>query len=244
MRGSRVQSVINELQGEKIDIIPWSENPATLMVSALSPAEVSKVVIDEENNRIEAVIAEDQLSLAIGRGGQNVRLASSLLGWSIDILTEEDESNRRTEEFNRLSEKFVSALNIEDIMAHLLVTEGFEQVEEVAYVDLSEIASIEGFDIQVAEELQGRAKEYLLQKESQNEDILNNLNIEQSLKELEGLSIDNLIKLGENSISKLEDLADLSRDEFKGLIQDSGLKDVEIDGLILSSREKSGWFDN
>src|SRR5256714_1427423 len=146
MRGSRVQAVVNELQGEKIDIIPWSQDPATFVVNALAPAEVSKVVMDEEQRRIEVVVPDDQLSLAIGRRGQNVRLASQLTGWDIDILTEAEESERRTEEFRNRSQMFIDALDIDDVIAHLLVTEGFTSLEEVAYVALEDLADIEGFD--------------------------------------------------------------------------------------------------
>src|SRR6267143_428159 len=158
MRGSRVQAVVNELQGEKIDIIPWSQDPATFVVNGLAPAEVSKVVMDEEQRRIEVVVPDDQLSLAIGRRGQNVRLASQLTGWDIDILTEAEESERRTEEFRTRSQLFIDALDIDDVIAHLLVTEGFSSLEEVAYVPPEDLADIEGFDAEIAEELQERAR--------------------------------------------------------------------------------------
>src|SRR5499433_2807686 len=161
MRGSRVQAVVAELQGEKIDIIPWSQDTATFVVNALAPAEVSKVVMDDEQRRIEVVVPEDQLSLAIGRRGQNVRLASQLTGWDIDILTEEEESERRSEEMRTRSQMFIEALDVDDVIAHLLVTEGFTTIEEVAFVPVEELASIEGFDETVAGELQERAKHFL-----------------------------------------------------------------------------------
>src|SRR5919108_406615 len=161
MRGSRVQAVVGELQGEKIDIIPWSQDPATFVVNALAPAEVAKVVMDEEQRRIEVVVPDDQLSLAIGRRGQNVRLASQLTGWDIDILTEAEESERRTEEFRTRSQMFIDALDIDDVIAHLLVTEGFTSVEEIAFVPIAELAGIEGFDESVANELQERARSFL-----------------------------------------------------------------------------------
>jgi N utilization substance protein A len=161
MRGSRVQAVVGELQGEKIDIVPWSPDPATFVVNALAPAEVAKVVMDEEQRRIEVVVPDDQLSLAIGRRGQNVRLASQLTGWDIDILTEAEESERRTEEFRNRSQMFIDALDIDDVIAHLLVTEGFTSLEEVAYVPLEDLADIEGFDAEVAGELQERARSSL-----------------------------------------------------------------------------------
>src|SRR5499427_8008791 len=161
MRGSRVQAVVNELQGEKIDIIPWSPDPATFVVNALAPAEVAKVVLDEESHRIEVIVPDDQLSLAIGRRGQNVRLASMLTGWDIDILTEAEESERRTEEFRSRSQMFIDALDIDDVIAHLLVTEGFSSLEEVAYVPLEDLAGIEGFDEDVAVALRQRARTFL-----------------------------------------------------------------------------------
>src|SRR5271166_718274 len=161
MRGSRVQAVVNELQGEKIDIVPWAADPATFVVNALAPAEVTKVVMDEEQRRVEVVVPDDQLSLAIGRRGQNVRLASQLTGWDIDILTEAEESERRTEEFRTRSKTFIEALDIDDVIAHLLVTEGFTSLEEVAYVPLEDLADIEGFDTEVATELQERARSSL-----------------------------------------------------------------------------------
>ena len=151
MRGSRVQAVVGELQGEKIDIIPWSEDPATFVVNALAPAEVSKVVLDEDANKIEVVVPDEQLSLAIGRRGQNVRLASMLSGWDIDILTEDEESQRRQDEFNSRSETFINALDVEDVIAHLLVTEGFATVEEVAFVPIEDLTLIEGFDEDIGE---------------------------------------------------------------------------------------------
>lgn len=241
VRGARVQAVINELHGEKIDIIQWSADPAVLIVNALSPAEVAKVVIDEENGRIEAVVPDDQLSLAIGRKGQNVRLASEILKWKIGVLTEEQESTRRSEEFTRLSKLFVESLNIEDIIAHLLVTEGFNSVEDIAYVSLQELSSVEGFDEDVARELQNRAKEFLSLQKKQKDSILTSLEMEGALLSVEGLSPDILIRLGSKNIKSLDDFADLSRDEFNELIPDSGLNDDRIDEIIMKAR--SHWFN-
>ena len=161
MRGSRVQAVVGELQGEKIDIIPWSPDPASFIVNALQPAEVAKVVLDEDAERIEVVVPDEQLSLAIGRRGQNVRLASQLTGWDIDILTEQEESERRQKEFTERSELFMEALNVDEMVGQVLASEGFSSVEEVAYVDQDEIASIDGFDDDTANEIQSRAREYL-----------------------------------------------------------------------------------
>src|SRR5262249_53933097 len=169
MRGARVQAVVNELQGEKVDIIQWNPDAASFIVNALAPAEVSKVVLDEDSNRIEVVVPESQLSLAIGRRGQNVRLASQLTGWDIDILTEQEESERRQKEFAERSQAFMDALDVDEVIAQLLVTEGFASVEEVAYVDLSEIAHIEGFDESTASEIQTRAREYLEKIEAERD---------------------------------------------------------------------------
>src|SRR5690606_37028725 len=161
--------------------IPYSSDPATFVVNALAPAEVSKVVIDEEGGRIEVVVPEDQLSLAIGRRGQNVRLASQLSGWSIDVLTDEQESRRRTEEFNNLSQLFITALDVEDVIAHLLVTEGFTSVEEVAFVPVEDLAQIEGFDAEIAEELRARARDYLQKKEDEQDETLARLGVSEEL---------------------------------------------------------------
>jgi N utilization substance protein A len=184
MRGSRVQAVVGELQGEKIDIVPWSPDPATFVVNALAPAEVAKVVMDEEQRRIEVVVPDDQLSQAIGRRGQNVRLASQLTGWDIDILTEAEESERRTEEFRNRSQMFIDSLDIDDVIAHLLVTEGFTSLEEVAYVPLEDLADIEGFDVEVAAELQERARSSLEQRDRRYEERRRELGVSDELVEL------------------------------------------------------------
>src|SRR6204780_105883 len=188
MRGSRVQAVVGELQGEKIDIIPWSSDPATFVVNALAPAEVAKVVMDEEQRRIEVVVPDDQLSLAIGRRGQNVRLASQLTGWDIDILTEAEESERRQEEFRTRSRMFIEELDVDDVIAHLLVTEGFTSVEDVAYVALDDLATIEGFDEEVAGDLQTRARNFLNEQNEMFERRRQELGVEDALAELEGIS--------------------------------------------------------
>ncbi|MGB1540097.1 MAG: transcription termination factor NusA, partial [Rickettsiales bacterium] len=213
VRGSRVQAVVNELQGEKIDIIPWTQDTGSFIVSALQPAEVAKVVIDEERGRIEVVVPEEQLSLAIGRRGQNVRLASQLSGWEIDILTEEEESNRRAEEFQTLSALFVEALNVEEVIAHLLVTEGFSSVEEIAYTPLEELAGIEGFDESVAEELNTRATAYVEQQMAELQEKLEKLGVEQSLVDVDGVTGELLVVLAENGIQTGDDLGDLAGDE-------------------------------
>lgn len=241
VRGSRVQAVINELQGEKIDIIQWSAEPATFLISALAPAEVAKVVIDEENNRIEVIVPDDQLSIAIGRRGQNVRLASELVGWGVDILSEETESTRRAEEFSRVSSLFVDALNIEEIIAHLLVTEGFSSLEEVAYVEDEELAGIEGFDEEIASELKSRAIDYLENKQNELSKKFDNLNISNDLQEFEYLESQIKIILAENDIKSLDDFADLSTDEFKDIVFDSDMSDAQINDAIMKAR--AHWFD-
>ncbi len=240
VRGARVQAVIAELQGEKIDIVQWSADPATFLVNALAPAEVTKVVIDEEAGRVEAIVPNDQLSLAIGRRGQNVRLAAELVGWSVDVMTEESESTRRADEFAKLSSLFTEALNIEEIIAHLLVTEGFASIEDIALVSLDEMASIDGFDEDIAGELQARAKEYLAQSKVDAGKIIKKLGIKDDLSKLEGLNDEILIKLGENGIKNLDDFADLSRDEFNEIAPGSGLSDAKIDEIIMSAR--AHWF--
>ena len=240
VRGSRVQAVVNELQGEKVDIVQYAEDPATFIVNALSSAEVSKVVIDEDSGRIEVVVPDDQLSLAIGRRGQNVRLAAQLTGWSIDILTEEVESERRTQEFNRLSELFIEALNVEEVIAHLLVTEGFSSVEEVAYVPVEDLANIEGFDENVAEELMSRAAEYLKNKEELTAKKFKEMGVEEALVKYEGLNADIVLKLAENGIKTVDDFAGLATDEFFEIVPKPGISRDEIEAMIMKARE--AWF--
>jgi N utilization substance protein A len=241
MRGSRVQAVVAELQGEKIDIIPWSSDPATFVVNALAPAEVAKVVMDEEQRRIEVVVPDDQLSLAIGRRGQNVRLASQLTGWDIDILTEAEESERRTEEVNSRSSMFIGALDVDDVIAHLLVTEGFTSVEEVAYVALDDLASIEGFDEDVAAELQTRARNFLNEQNEMFERRRQELGVDDALAELEGLSPAMVAKLGESGIKTLDDLADLAGDELIETLKDAvRITEEQANTIIMAAR--AHWF--
>jgi transcription termination/antitermination protein NusA len=241
MRGSRVQAVVAELQGEKIDIIPWSSDPATFVVNALAPAEVAKVVMDEEQRRIEVVVPDDQLSLAIGRRGQNVRLASQLTGWDIDILTEAEESERRTEEVTSRSSMFIEALDVDDVIAHLLVTEGFSSVEEVAYVALDDLASIEGFDEDVAAELQARARNFLEEQNEMFERRRQELGVEDQLAELEGLSPAMVAKLGESGVKTLDDLADLAGDELIETLKDAvRLTEEQANTIIMAAR--AHWF--
>ena len=230
MRGSRVQAVVGELQGEKIDIIPWSSDTATFVVNALAPAEVTKVVIDEEANKIEVVVPDEQLSLAIGRRGQNVRLASILSGWDIDILTEEEESQRRQEEFNLRSQIFIEALDIEDVIAHLMVTEGFASVEEVAFVPVSDLSVIEGFDDEISEELQLRARNWLEERDSKLDLERKKLGVEDAVTELQSLSLSQVVLLGKNSIRTIDDIAGLTPDELRFLLMEIETE-VKVDDL-------------
>ena len=231
MRGSRVQAVVGELQGEKIDIIPWSPDPATFVVNALAPAEVTKVVLDEDANKIEVVVPDEQLSLAIGRRGQNVRLASMLSGWDIDILTEEEESQRRQDEFNSRSEAFIEALDVEDVIAHLLVTEGFATVEEVAFVPLDDLTVIEGFDEDIAEELQARAQNWLEERDAKLDIERKKLGVEDNMLEVEGVTLEKAVRLGQNGVRSAEDLAGLLPDEYRFIFMDVETE-VKLDDLF------------
>ena len=240
MRGSRVQAVVGELQGEKIDIIQWSPEIATFVVNALAPAEVAKVVLDEEQERIEVVVPDDQLSLAIGRRGQNVRLASQLCGWDIDILTEEVESERRQEEFLRRSRSFVEALDVDDVVAHLLVAEGFSSLEEVAFVPLDDLVSIEGFDEEVAHELRERARSFLARRDAEFADKCKARGVAEDLIAFEGLSRDIKMKLAENGVKTLDDFADLDTEELGELVPDHGMSDKAVADAIMAARAR--WF--
>jgi N utilization substance protein A len=257
MRGSRVQAVVNELQGEKIDIIQWSPDVATFVVNALAPAEVAKVVLDEEAERIEVVVPDDQLSLAIGRRGQNVRLASQLTGWDIDIMTEAEESERRQKEFVARTARFIEALDVDETLAQLLASEGFDTVEEIAYVELNDIASIDGLDEQTGEELQNRAREYLDRVSKEQDARRIELGVSDELKELEGVNAAMLVALGEAGIKTMEDLADCATDDLTGWTERKGTESVkhkgaftglqvsaaEAEALIMAARIKMGWIE-
>jgi N utilization substance protein A len=242
MRGSRVQAVVQELQGEKIDIIPWSPDPATFVVNALAPAEVAKVVLDEELHRIEVIVPDDQLSLAIGRRGQNVRLASMLTGWDIDILTESEESERRQDEVKTRSALFMEALDVDDVIAHLLVGEGFSSIEEVALVPVEEIAEIEGFDEDVAAELQARAQTYLEQQNELFEARRKELGVTDELAALESLTPAMLAKLGEAGVKTLDDLGDLAGDELRENLGPLAMGEEEANAIIMAAR--AHWFED
>jgi N utilization substance protein A len=256
MRGSRVQAVVNELQGEKIDIIPWSPDIATFVVNALAPAEVAKVVLDEDKERIEVVVPDQQLSLAIGRRGQNVRLASQLTGWDIDILTEQEESERRQAEFETRTKVFVEALNLDEVVGQLLAAEGFGSIEELALVDEKEIASIEGFDEDTARELQERAREYIDQQEAELDSKRKELGVADELKDVPGVTTKMLVAFGENDVKTLEDLAGCATDDLVGWTErkDGETKHVpgylngldvsreDAEAIIMQARLKAGWI--
>ncbi|MEC9077401.1 MAG: transcription termination factor NusA [Pseudomonadota bacterium] len=245
MRGSRVQAVVGELQGEKIDIIQWSEDPATFVVNGLAPAEVSRVVLDEDAGQIEIVVPDDQLSLAIGRRGQNVRLASQLTGWDIVILTEEEESERRQEEFRVRTQLFIDALGVDDVLSHLLVTEGFTSIEEIAYVPVEDLLGIAGLDADLVAELRNRAEQYIADRELQAEETRKELGVSDDIAEIEGLSALMLVELGKGDIKTLDDLGDLSSDELisaeDGILREFSLTEEEANSIIMAAR--AHWFD-
>ena len=257
MRGSRVQAVVAELQGEKIDIIQWSPDEATFIVNALAPAEVTKVVLDEEDERVEVVVPDEQLSLAIGRRGQNVRLASQLTGWQIDIMTESQESERRQREFAERTTLFQEALDVDEVIAQLLVTEGFAAVEDVAYVEAEEIASIEGFDDDTAEELQARARDFLEREAAELDSKRRALGVEDGLLQIEGLTVPMAIALGTGEVKTVEDLADLVPDDLRGwfeakdgarvrqpgLLESFNLSPEDAEALIMRARVVMGWVE-
>ncbi len=242
LRGIRVQAVVTELQGEKIDIVPYSEDKAQYIVSALAPAEVTKVVLDEENNRIEVVVAEDQFSLAIGRRGQNVKLASQLLGADIDVLTEEQEQERRSNENKVRTQRFMEALDVDDMIAHLLVAEGFSTIDEVALVDLKELAEIEGFDEDIAQELQNRAKEFVAKRNEEFAAKSKKLKIDVSLQTVQGLDQDMILTLAEKGVKNIDDLADLAADELIEMLGENTISETEANDIIMLAREH--WFND
>ncbi len=257
MRGSRVQAVVAELQGEKIDIIPWSPDEAAFIVNALAPAEVSKVVMDEEEERVEVVVPDEQLSLAIGRRGQNVRLASQLTGWQIDIITETQDSERRQQQFAERTQLFQEALDVDEVIAQLIVTEGFATVDEVAYVDPSEIATIEGFDEDTAEEIQARARDYLEKEAAEFDAKRRELGVEDGLLDVEGVTLPISVALGEGGVKTVEDLAGLVPDDLRGWFENKGgervretgvlesfnLSGDDAEALIMRARIAMGWIE-
>jgi N utilization substance protein A len=237
VRGSRVKAIVNELQGEKVDIINWSSNPANFLISALTPAEVTKVVIDEDTRRIEVVVPTEQLSLAIGRKGQNVRLASKLTGWHVDILTEDQESKRRSEEFTHLTELFMKALDVEEMLAQLLAAEGFTSVEDILLINDQELSSLEGFDENLAQALKERAEKYIAARDKKFNKQVKDLGIEQNLIDILNLPQEQVITLAEQGIKTLEDLADLRVKEFIEILPNSNLNNDQIKNLLAVAKK-------
>src|SRR5580692_2095136 len=258
MRGVRVQAVVQELQGERIDIIPWSPEAATFIVNALAPAEVSKVVLDEDTHRVEVVVPDEQLSLAIGRRGQNVRLASQLTGWQIDILTEAEESERRQKEFATRTQLFMESLDVDETVAQLLASEGFASIEDVAYVDVGDLAQIEAFDEETAQELQNRAIEFIEARNKEMDDKRKSLGVQDEVLEVEGVTPAMAVTLGEGGVKTLEDLAGSATDDLLGWYETSKDKErVRVPGalegfnlsaedanaVIMKARVKIGWIE-
>ena len=241
MRGSRVQAVVSELQGEKIEIIPWTEDPVAFVINALAPAVPSKVVMDEDATRMEVVVPDDQLSLAIGRRGQNVRLASQLTGWFVDILTEAEESEKRQEEFSERSKIFIEALDIDDVIAHLMVSEGFVTISEIAEASLEELMSIEGFDEDISLELSERAKNFVKVETERVENELKKLKVKEDLYDFSELSKSNILTLAENNIKTLDDLAELDSEELYNLLGDKVfINEDDAGSVIMKARQH--WF--
>ena len=258
MRGVRVQAVVQELQGERIDIIPWSSEAATFIVNALAPAEVSKVVLDEDTHRVEVVVPDEQLSLAIGRRGQNVRLASQLTGWQIDILTEQEESERRQKEFAERTALFMESLDVDETVAQLLASEGFASIEDVAFVPINELAAVEGFDEDTAQELQTRANEFIEARNKEMDDKRKELGVEDSVLEVEGVTPAMAVALGEAGVKTLEDLAGCATDDLIGYYESNkekervripgaldafSLSSEEVNAIIMKARVKVGWIE-
>lgn len=257
MRGSRVQAVVAELQGEKIDIIPWSPDAATFVVNALQPAEVSKIILDEDAERIEVIVPDDQLSLAIGRRGQNVRLASQLTGWNIDILTEKEESENRQKEFTERSKLFMEALEVDEMIGQVMASEGFSSIEEIAYIDLEEIASIDGFDHDTASEIQSRAREYLEHQEKELDDKRKKLGVSDELRTLPGMTSAMLVAVGEDGVKTIEDFAGYAVDDlagwrerkegqtksFSGVLTPFDITRADAEAMVLAARVQAGWID-
>jgi N utilization substance protein A len=258
MRGVRVQAVVQELQGERIDIIPWSGDHATFIVNALAPAEVTKVVLDEDTHRVEVVVPDEQLSLAIGRRGQNVRLASQLTGWQIDILTEQEESERRQKEFAERTALFMEALDVDETVAQLLASEGFANVEDVAFVALNDLADVEGFDEETATELQNRAVEYIEARNKELDDKRRELGVTDDVAEVEGVAPSMLVALGEAGVKTLEDLAGCATDDLlgyyevtkdkervriTGALEGFNLTPADANKIIMAARVKIGWIE-
>ncbi len=243
MRGSRVQAVVGELAGEKVDIIPWAQDPATFVVNALAPAEVSKVVLDPDSKRIEVIVPDHMQHIAIGRRGQNVRLASQLTGWAIDIVSETEDSERRQREFREFTAMFVEALNVDEVIAQLLVTEGFSSVEDVAFADQQDLAAIQGFDDEIAEALKERAQSWLDERAEALAQEAQELGVAESLISYDRLDLENVVRLARGGVKTLEDLADLAGDELVELVPEAGFDTVQAGEIILEARVRLGWIE-
>ena len=242
VRGVRIQSIISELHGEKIDVILYSPELAKFIVNAIAPAEVLKVIIDEDIEKVELIIPENQLSLAIGRYGQNIRLASELVGWKIDVIGDETESTRKAKELSAGSKIFVEGLDVEEIIGQLLFTEGFVSIEDIDQASVSDISAIDGFNEEIAVELKNRAADYLARKNSEMQQVLESLSVDKDITMLPFLRISDIVALSENGIKNLEDIAGLCTDEFYDIIPDIALTKDQIDSIILESRKKIGWL--
>ena len=243
MRGSRVQAVVQELAGEKVDIIPWSSDPATFVVNALAPAEVSKVVLDPDNKRIEVIVPDHMQHIAIGRRGQNVRLASQLTGWDIDIVSESEDSERRNREFRELTDLFLNELNVEEVIAQLLVTEGFSSIEELAQAEVEELAQIQGFDEDIGAALKERAQTWVEERDQALRAEAEELGIADDLVEYDRLDLATIVALGRQGIKSLEDFADLAGDELVELLPSSGIDAAVAGDLIMDARVRLGWIE-
>ena len=241
MRGSRVQAVVSELQGEKIEIIPWTEDPVTFVINALAPAVPSKVVMDEDAARMEVVVPDDQLSLAIGRRGQNVRLASQLTGWFVDILTEAEESEKRHEEFSERSKIFIDALDIDDVIAHLMVSEGFVTISDIAEASIEELISIEGFDEDISLELSQRAQNFVKMESERIENDLKKLKVKDDLYNFDDLSRSSVLVLAQNNIKTLDDLAELDSEELFSILGNKIFANEEEAGSVIM-KARQHWF--
>ncbi len=242
MRGSRVQAVVNELQGEKIEIIPWSEDPVTFVINSLAPAVPSKVIMDEEAGRMEVIVPDDQLSLAIGRRGQNVRLASDLSKWYIDVISESDESDKRQEEINERTKIFIEALDVDDVIAHLIVAEGYSSINDIADTSIDELNNIEGFEEELSIELKERAQNYVTLQNEIVEKKLKSSGIDSKLYEFSHLSKFDILTLVENDIKTLDDLADLDSEELFTLLGKKVFNNENEAGEIIMQARKH-WFD-
>ena len=240
MKGNRIKSVTNELSGEKIDVIMWSKDPAQYIVNAMVPAEISKVIINQDRNAAEIIVPSEQLSIAIGRRGQNVRLASQLTGWHIEVMTEEQESSKRAQEFTNTTELFMNTLEVEEVMAQLLTAEGYSSMEQIAVSDAQTLAAIQGFDITIAQELKRRAEEYVNKQNAHLLEKLEYLGVDQELLDTLSISLEQLIRLAENGVKTMEDLAELSAREFREILPELKVDDTEIESVLNLAKTRSG----